>query len=136
METPEKPSPIPTKETEAFWEGCAKGKLMFQRCSGCGGVQFYPRSFCAACQGEQLEWRESKGLGAVYAVTAVYRAPTPAFKKDTPYAIALVELEEGFRLMANVIGGKADDVKIGERVELCFERRGDASIPQFRRLAS
>ena len=135
MEAQGKPFPIPTRETETFWEGCAKGKLLFQRCKACNRAQFYPRTFCANCGADELEWCESAGIGTIYAVTAVYRAPTPAFKRGVPYAIALVELSEGFRLMANIIGAKVDDAKIGDRVTLCFERRGDVPVPQFRRQA-
>jgi uncharacterized OB-fold protein len=71
----------------------------------------------------------------VHAVTVVYRPPTPAFKADVPYAIALVDVDEGFRMMANVVGVDAERVAIGDRVRVVFERRGDVALPQFTPLA-
>lgn len=126
-----KPVPVATAETAAFWEGCRQGELRYQHCLGCGRAQFYPRVLCAACGGARLEWRRSRGTGTVHAVTVVYRPPAPAFKADVPYAIALVDLDEGFRMMANVIGGDAEAVAIGDRVTLTFEQRGASALPQF-----
>lgn len=130
-----KPVPVPTAETRPFWDGCRAGVLRYQRCAACGRPQFYPRTRCAGCGGADLGWRDSRGLGTVHAVTVVHRAPTPAFARDVPYALALVDLDEGFRLMANVVGGDPETVAIGDRVRVVFERRGEMALPQFTRVA-
>lgn len=128
-----KPAPPVSPETQPFWDGCRAGELRYQHCAACRRPQFYPRAFCTACGRTDLEWRRSRGAGTVHAVTVVYRPPTPAFKGDVPYAIALVDLDEGFRMMANVVGGDPEGVRIGDRVRVTFERRGDVAVPQFAR---
>jgi hypothetical protein len=130
-----KPVPVPTAETLPYWEGCREGVLRYQFCTACRRPQFYPRVRCAGCGGAGLEWRVSRGLGTVHAVTVVHRAPQPAFGADVPYAIALVDLDEGFRMMGNVVGGDPQAVAIGDRVRVTFERRGEAALPQFVRIA-
>jgi len=86
---------------------------------------------CARCGGRALDWRRSAGRGVVHAVSVVHRAPSPAFKADVPYAIALVDLDEGFRMMANIVGADPARVAIGDRVRLVFEQRGEVALPQF-----
>jgi len=131
LSVPGKPLPPVTADTRPFWDRCRAGQLSYQRCAACGRVQFYPRVLCAACGGRALDWERSAGLGRVHAVTVVYRAPSPAFRADVPYAIALVDLDEGFRMMANVVGCDPETVAIGDRVRLRFEARGDIALPQF-----
>ena len=128
-----KPVPVPTAETRHYWTACRENVLSYQYCVACRRPQFYPRTLCVGCGGARLEWRASRGLGTVHAVTVVYRAPTAAFRAEVPYAIALVDLDEGFRMMANVVGGAPETVAIGDRVRLQWERRGDAVLPQFTR---
>jgi uncharacterized OB-fold protein len=130
-----KPQPRITAETRPFWDGCGEGELRYQRCAACGRVQFYPRALCAGCGATDLAWERARGTGTVHAVTVVYRPPTPAFKADVPYAIALVDVDEGFRMMANVVGVDPERVAIGDRVRVVFERRGDVALPQFTPLA-
>jgi uncharacterized OB-fold protein len=125
----DKPKIHPTAESLPFWEGCRDHKLRYQVCADCGTVQLIPRSVCTRCHGRQLAWRESAGQGTVLSHTTVYRAPTPAFKPDTPYVVALVDMDEGFRLMVNVQGGKDAPVSIGRRVRIAFEARDDATVP-------
>jgi hypothetical protein len=127
----QKPIPAATADTREFWDACGRGELMYQICRGCGRAQFYPRRHCAACQADELEWRHSAGLGAVYSHTTVYRAPTPAFKADVPYVIALVDLDEGFRMMVNILGCDPGEVRIGGRVRIVFRADGeDMKLPQ------
>jgi uncharacterized OB-fold protein len=126
-----KPLPGASPDTRPFWDGCRAGQLLYQNCRSCGRVQFYPRTRCVGCSQPTLEWRRSAGAGTVHAVTVVYRAPSAAFQPDVPYAIALVDLDEGFRMMANVIGCDPETVAIGDQVRLIFEHRGEVSLPQF-----
>jgi hypothetical protein len=112
-----------------FWAGCAEGELRYQRCAACGAVQFHARPFCRNC-GAAPEWATSQGLGTVYAVTRVSRAPTAEFAALTPYEILLVDLDEGFRMMAHGARGLA----IGERVRVTFAPVGDRALPRFERV--
>lgn len=125
----EKPPIRPTADTLPFWDGCRDRVLRYQACEDCGAVQRIPRGVCAACHGLRLAWRDSAGRGAVLSHTTVRRAPTAAFKAGTPYVIALVDLDEGFRLMVNVRGGSDTPLTIGQRVRIGFEPRGDATVP-------
>ncbi len=125
-----KPRPRPSAETRPFWEGCARGELLYQQCRSCGRVQFYPRAFCAACQGDALDWKRSGGLGTVHTYTIVHRPPSPAFKADLPYVIALVDLAEGFRMMMNVLDCEPAKVSIGARVRVMFRESDGVVLPQ------
>ena len=91
-----------------------------------------PRSLCPNCWSDDLEWIESAGRGKVYSFSIVRRASVPEFSDRVPYVIALVELNEGPRIMANILGDNALETQIGDEVGLCFEEReGDAKVPQF-----
>lgn len=125
----EKPAIRPTAETRPFWDGCRDGKLRYQTCADCGAVPHIPRSVCPHCHGQRLTWNDSAGLGTVLSHTTVHRAPTPAFKAETPYVIALVDLDEGFRLMVNTRAGANAPLAIGQRVRIGFEPRGDHLLP-------
>jgi uncharacterized OB-fold protein len=111
---------------EHFWRGCAEGELRYQRCAACGATQFYPRPFCLRCGGTP-GWAVSSGRGTVYAATRVSRAPTPDVAALAPYDILLVDLDEGFRMMAHGAPGLA----IGARVRLGFRRQGERALPRF-----
>lgn len=132
-QTESKPVPTANADSRLFWEACNRRELTFQKCGACGHVQFYPRALCTACQADGLEWQTASGLGTVYTFTVNHRAPTPAFKAEAPYVIALVDLDEGFRMMMNVINCAPDSVSIGLRVRVTFEARGadgEQLIPQ------
>jgi uncharacterized protein len=109
---------------------------MIRHCRTCGAKHFMPRHLCPKCWSNDLEWVESRGLGIVHSFSIVYRAPTPIFAAIAPYVIALIDLEEGPRMFANVIGENARAVSIGDRVRVVFEDRGDGvMVPQFSRVA-
>lgn len=125
-----RPVPLPNADTRPFWEACARGELRYQFCTACRRAQFYPRGRCAGCQGSALEWRRSKCEGTIYSHTTVHRAPTPAFKAMAPYVIALVDLDEGFRMMMNVLDCEPAKVAVGSRVRVVFRESGGAVLPQ------
>lgn len=128
--------PRPTPESAPFWQGCRDHKLLLQYCVACGKHQFYPRVICANCMSEQLEWREASGRGTVETYTIVTRAVSDAYAADVPYVIALITLEEGPRMMSNVIGCDVESVKCGLAVEVVFERWSDEiTMPKFRPVA-
>lgn len=123
-----RPLPRPTAQTQPFWDGCAAGILRYQACARCGNVQKIPRSLCASCQHDALTWHESAGGGVVLSHTTVHRAPTQAFRAETPYVIALIDMDEGFRLMVNVDESAAPAV-IGARVRIGFRQVEGCALP-------
>jgi uncharacterized OB-fold protein len=131
MEAYTKPIPRITEETKPYWEGCGKHRLLIQRCNTCGKFQFYPRALCSHCLSESLEWVEAKGMGTIYSFSAVYRPPTKEFK-ELPYIVAIVELDEGVRLMSNIVDVPPQNVKIGMRVKVVFEDiQENLALPKF-----
>ncbi|MCY3640122.1 MAG: Zn-ribbon domain-containing OB-fold protein, partial [Gammaproteobacteria bacterium] len=118
--------------TQPFWDACAQGRLLLQRCGDCGHLQLYPRLLCAACGSRTLGWVEASGRGTVKTFTIIRRAVSAAFEPDAPYVVALVELEEGPTLMSNIIGRDPASVAIGQPVRVTFEARGEGiAVPQF-----
>ena len=129
----DKPVPIPTTDTAAYWAGCNRGELLYQRCSACGHVQFYPRRACTQCQGSELAQLPSACKGKIHTFTIVQRPANRAFDSDVPFVIALVDLDEGFRMMMNVIGDDRLATAIGRRVRIMFEPCNDRQkLPQAR----
>jgi uncharacterized protein len=114
--------------TEPFWLACLERRLVIQKCTACGAHQFYPRPFCLACESDKVEWVAASGHGVIYSVTTV-RIPVVG-ELPPPYILALVDLDEGPRLLSNIEGG---DVRIGDRVRLGWrERDGLPPVPIFR----
>jgi uncharacterized OB-fold protein len=125
-----KPIPTPTTDSAAYWAGCNREELLYQRCGACGHVQFYPRRTCTACQAGDLDSLQSAQRGTIHSFTVVQRAANPAFNEDVPYVVALVDLDEGFRMMMNVVGDDRLSAAIGRRVRVVFEPRGEQKLPQ------
>ena len=131
------PSPAPAvlPEVKAFWEGTAAGKLLLPRCLECSTVIWYPRPFCSACASTQVEWIEASGRGAVYSFTVNRRgvADLAAYRDVGVYVLAYVELEEGPRVMTNIVECDPDSVRIGMPVEVVFHDTGEGTaLPRFR----
>lgn len=124
------PQPQPTPDDAPFWEGARQDRLVLPRCRSCGTVIWYPRHFCPACAGFDVEWFEASGRGTVYACTAVHRAQGP-WGPAAPYVIAYVELEEGPRVLTNVIGVDAGSVEVGQAVHAVFVPAGAEKILRF-----
>lgn len=128
-----KPVPVPDNVTEKFWEAAKEKRLLIQQCGGCGARQFLPQSYCRSCLGENLEWIEASGRGKIYSYTVVHRPPTARFEADVPYVVALIELEEGVRMMSNVVGVNPEAVRVDMPVEVVFDEITPAiSLPKFR----
>lgn len=125
-----RPLPQPTPETRPFWEGCAQGELRFQQCAACGAVQLIPRALCERCHGRELAWKTSARQGRLLSYTVVHRAPVPAFKADVPYVIAIVHMDEGFRLMTQVKDGARQDLRVDQPVRIGFAAVDGAVLPQ------
>jgi uncharacterized protein len=104
-------------ESRPYWDGLAAGELRIQRCSACGRAVFYPRAVCPHCFAGELTWIRAAGTGTVYAYTTVHRAPG-GLATQVPYPVALVDLEEGVRMLTRIVGTGPDEVRIGARVRL------------------
>lgn len=132
-EAHDKPQPTPDSDSRAYWEGLKGGRLLLQHCNTCGNVQFYQQAICRKCMGTDLIHRAASGRGTVHSFSVVHRAPGPAFKQDTPYAVLLVELEEGPRMISSLIGADPMSVEFDMPVELvCDSANADVVLPRFR----
>ena len=128
-----KPLPRIDEESRGFWEALARHELYFQRCRSCGSKRLYPRALCPACLSAATEWVRASGRGTVYSFTVTNQNQAPGFREELPYVLAMVELEEGPRLMTNVIGCAPDVVRIGMTVEVVFEDvTAEITLPKFR----
>jgi uncharacterized OB-fold protein len=128
----ERPLPTPDAATEPYWRAAHEGRLALPRCLDCGHRHFYPRTLCPHCGSARLEWADCSGRGVVYSFTVVHRAPSPAFAAEVPYVVAVVELEEGPRLMTNIVGCAPDAVRVGMNVRVAFKRVSDSvTLPVF-----
>ncbi|HMN80885.1 MAG TPA: Zn-ribbon domain-containing OB-fold protein [Burkholderiaceae bacterium] len=131
---PELPVPIVNADSLPYWEGAKEKRLMIRRCRACSVTHFLPRHLCPACWSEDLEWIQSSGRGIVHSFTVIRRAPMEAYRKQVPYVVALVDLEEGPRMMANILGADALETRIGDAVTVCYEERAEGSVVvQFQR---
>lgn len=136
MTTTQRPLPrFPEPDTQPFWEATREHRLTYPVCLDCGQITFYPRRHCMHCGGRRLEWRESKGEGTIYSYSVVRQNRHPAFKDLGAYAIAYVDLDEGFRLLTNIVGvgDPTREVRIGQRVRVRWEDQpgGQISLPMF-----
>jgi uncharacterized protein len=125
------PAPEPSSFTGPFWEATRERRLLLQYCNVARKFQHYPRPVSIYTGRKTIEWREVAGAGTVYAFTVTHRAP-PAFRGREPYVVATIELDEGVRLMSNVVGPAAADVRVGARVRLCWSpMTGGFNFPTF-----
>lgn len=127
------PEPHPDADSITYWSEARAGRLVIRRCGACGRHHFPPRRLCPGCWSENLHWIEAGGGGTVYTFTVMHRAPMAQFAQRLPYVVALIDLDEGPRMMANIVGDDARDVAVGDRVRVCFEQRGEYQLPQFAR---
>jgi len=108
--------PEPTPETQPFWDGCARGELLLQRCRACAKPYFYPRPICPECGSTDVEWFTACGRATLYS-----------------YVIAVVQLAEGPRMMTNIVGipNTPEDLILDMDLQVTFEPRGEISLPVF-----
>jgi uncharacterized protein len=134
---PSKPTPHPTPETRPFWDATAVGELHLQRCRSCDVHYFPPRPFCPHCDGDDVVWERTSGRGRLHTYMINHRPP-PGWRDEAPYVIAIVELEEGPRMMSNVVGVEAipEALELDMELEVVFEDQGGMRIPRFRPVAA
>jgi len=115
--------------TQPFWDGCAAGELLFQRCAACGVAIFNPAHVCRACTSKDLRWEVSAGLGTIYSYTICHRPMTPQFTDI--YAPVIVDLDEGYQMLSNLVGCDATTLAVGLPVRATFHPIADRTLPYF-----
>lgn len=129
----EKPLPVVDPESAPYWAALKERRLILKRCRDCGRHHFYPRALCPHCHSDALEWADASGRGSIYSYTVARRPAGPAFKADAPYVVAVVDLDEGARMMTNIVTDDVESVRIGQRVAVAFEAVTDEiTLPKFR----
>jgi uncharacterized OB-fold protein len=129
--TPRRPPPGISDDTRFFWDGVREGKLLIQRCKACGSLRHPPGPVCPSCHSFEWDTLQASGRGTVYSFVVMHYPEVPPF--DHPNPIGLIELEEGTRLVAQLVGVKPAEVQIGQAVEVVFNTfDGDLMLPQFR----
>ena len=129
------PAPYVSPETRPFWLAAKAGRLVLPFCTGCGVAIWYPKAFCSACGSMHVDWREVSGLATVYSYSHVHRGEG-AYREAGSFVLALVDLDEGPRVLTNIVEIDPADVAIGQRVQVVFHDAGDeASLPRFAPMA-
>ncbi len=122
--------PLIDDDSRTFWEGAKNHKLMIQWCNDCKKYIFYPRIICPHCFSEHVSWVEASGQGRIYSYTVVHRA-MPPFNEQTPFVVAIVELNEGVRMISRIIGDR-EKISIDKPVSVVYEKIDDElTLPYF-----
>lgn len=130
-----KPLPRITALTQPFWDAAASKQLIMQRCQSCGAFVWCPRPHCPECGSDRLEWTPLSGRGTVYSFAVIREVVggSKAFEREIPYVVAWIDLEEGARIVSNVIGCPIEQVEIGMPVEATFEEAARGIfLPKFK----
>lgn len=128
-----KPLPRITPDNRVFWEGCRRRELLLPFCADCGKAHLPPGPVCPFCFADAIEWRKASGRGTIATFTIVHQPWFPSFRAEIPYNVVQVELEEGPRLTANVVGATNEALAVGRRVEVVFDEVApEATLPRFR----
>ena len=126
------PPPATNLETQRFWDATEEDRLELPRCTACDTVIWYPRERCPECGSDSVEWFEASGRGEVYSFSVTRRMPG-RWGKHVPFVLAYVELEEGPRLMTNIVDCDPEAVEVGQAVEVVFhETEEGTKLPRFR----
>lgn len=136
-ETPKKaaakPVPRPSPESGPYWQAAAEHKLRVQRCNSCGQLWFPPSQRCPHCTSGDFAWVEASGKGKVFSFVVFHRVYHPAFEDEVPYVVALVELDEGPRMLTNIVGIPPEDVRCEMPVQVMFEDVAEGvAVPKFK----
>lgn len=118
---PERPLPTPTRESQPYWDGLREGRFRLQYCAACGKVRHYPRPVCPHCFSMESTFRDAPTGGAVHSWTVCHHPFNFFFKASVPYIVALVDMDAGVRVNAQLRGVSPEALKVGQRVKLAFE---------------
>jgi uncharacterized OB-fold protein len=132
-----RPIPVIDSDSKIFWENCQNNILVLPKCQDCGDYFFYPRSICPNCMSDQIEWKEVSGNGKVYSYTIARRPAGKAFAAYTPYIVAIIQLDEGPRMMANIINVELSEISCEMRVQVVYQEINDSfKLPMFEPVTS
>jgi len=127
-----KPIPAITPEMRPFFEGAKRHELRAQRCTACGTHRFPARAICSECLSTQVEWVPVSGRGEVFSFNVMHQVYHPGFAAEVPYAVVLVKLAEGPKIVSNLVGVAPHDIRIGMPVQVVFEDVSDeVTLPKF-----
>jgi uncharacterized OB-fold protein len=127
-----KPLPVPSVESKPYWDGLRAHRLLMQRCNDCRQYWFPPASRCPNCLSADFSWTAMSGRGKVFSFVVYHRVYHPGFANEVPYTVALVELDEGPRMISNIVGIAPDQVACEMPVEVVYEDiEGIATLPKF-----
>ena len=130
-----KPLPVLEGLAGEFYAWCRQHELRFQRCTRCRAWRHVPREMCSSCGSPEWEWARASGRGTVFTWTVVARALHPAYAADVPFAPAVIEMDEGVRLLSAVVDCAPDELAVGMPVEVAFEAvTPEVTLPKFRRV--
>lgn len=128
-----KPLPLITEMSKIFYDGCRDGKLLYQKCDDCNETIFFPKHLCTACMGRNLSWEASAGKGKIYSFTVTYEYAPMEFMDSTPYALAIINMDEGFSIMSNIVECDFESLASDMEVEVFFDPvTPEISLPKFR----
>jgi len=128
-----KPIPRVTPEMAPFFEASKRGQLVMQKCESCGTLRFPPQPTCSRCLSADSSWAPVSGRGEVYTFNVMHQVYHSAFAPDIPYAVVVIKLEEGAKMLSNLVGIKPSEIRCGMPVEVIFERMSDeVTLPKFR----
>ena len=127
-----KPEPIIDHDSKIYWESAKNNKLMIQYSKNNKEYFLYSKQLISNIDSDDIEWKEVSGRGKIYSFTEVYAAAGPSFKEETPYIVASIELEEGARIISNIINANKEEILIGKRVKVKFDKQSEnLTIPKF-----
>ena len=127
-----KPEPIIDNDSAIYWQSAKNNKLMVQRVKNSNEYFLYSRQLTKNINDNDTEWIEVIGKGKIYSYTEVSAPAGPAFKEETPYIVASIELDEGARIISNIIKTDIKNVTIGKRVKVVFKKQSEnLTIPMF-----
>jgi uncharacterized OB-fold protein len=126
--------PLIDSESEPFWAAALEGRFLIMQCRACNRPYWYPRRCCPRCWSDETEWREASGRGTVHTYSVIHQNPAPPFSDWCPYAVVLIDLEEGVRIMANWDRTvPLDRLEVGSLVKVTFEQvTGEIALPRVR----
>ncbi|EHI45165.1 hypothetical protein OPAG_05198 [Rhodococcus opacus PD630] len=134
---PVKDTPIPTPVTQPYWDALDRHELMIQRCAHCSAANFYPRLACPSCGSRRIDWVRASGRASLHSYV-INHVPAPGFEDEAPYVIAIVQLEEGPRMMTNLrkVAAEPEALPLDLPLEVTFEARNGRTLPMFQPVGS
>lgn len=130
--TPARPVPYPDEDSEEFWSAAARHELALQKCAACGRFRFPPRPMCPRCRSMESAWERASGRGRVWSWVVAHPPVLPAFAERVPFNVAVIQLEEGVRMIGNLLDCANEDIREGMPVRVTFEDVEEGiALPQW-----